>query len=87
MNSPSHISGCLSTLIDLVMSVIVHTVALDPVWLCLCARVFLCLNVEYGGGAVRAGVWRLALRWPHPACSPTARLGGSLPHPLLHDRR
>ncbi|CAB1347514.1 unnamed protein product, partial [Coregonus sp. 'balchen'] len=41
---------------------------------------------EYGGGAVRAGVWRPALRRPHPARAPTARLGGSLPHPLLHDR-
>lgn len=42
---------------------------------------------EHGGGAVRAGVWRPALRRPHPSRAEAARPGGSFPHPLLHDGR
>ncbi len=59
-----------------------------------CNRVIQCLSwrcvcvpAEYGGGSVRAGVWRPALRWPLSPHLAAACSGGPFPYPLLHDRR
>lgn len=56
---------------------------LDSSDMCLC--VFSCS--EYGGGAVRAGVWCVTIWWTNSACTPTESPGRKVPYPLLHDWR
>lgn len=51
----------------------------------MCVHLF--MFKEYGGGAVRAGVWCIALRWAHPACAQTESPRRKVSHSLLHDWR
>lgn len=64
----------------------IHVCLMDfsPVISVLCVCI---LFLEYGGSAVCAGVWCIALWWAHSSCAATESPRRKVSHPLLHDWR